>query len=142
MSPWLTREGPCALSADGLSARPHSVAPIYPVVSMDPSIAHAGSRRLLLGANPAPELEARHSPDRCVPSDAPPHFLLHAEDDEAVPVENSLRLRSALKAKAIPVEMHLFANGGHGFGLRKAAGKPVEVWPDLWRAWSRTVGLG
>ena len=57
-------------------------------------------------------------------------------------VENTLRLRAALKARRIPLEMHLFANGGHGFGLRKAIGKPVEVWPDLWRNWARTVGLG
>lgn len=128
--------------ADRLSAKPHSAAPIYPVCSMDPAIAHPGSRQLLLGAAPTPELEARYSPDRQVPADAPPHFLLHAEDDDVVPVENSLRLRAALKTRGIPVEMHLFANGGHGFGLRKAVGKPVEVWPELWRAWARTVGLG
>lgn len=128
-------------AADQLSARPHSAAPIYPVVSMDPAIAHAGSRQLLLGPKPTPALEAAHSPDRCVPADAPPHFLCHAEDDEAVPVENTLRLRAALKAKGVPVETHLFANGGHGFGLRRAIGKPVEAWPDLWRAWAATVGL-
>jgi acetyl esterase/lipase len=128
-------------AADALSARPHSAAPIYPVVSMDPAIAHAGSRQLLLGPKPTPALEAAHSPDRVVPADAPPHFLCHAEDDDAVPVENTLRLRAALKAKGVPVETHLFANGGHGFGLRRAIGKPVEAWPDLWRAWAATVGL-
>lgn len=132
---------PASDAADRLSARPHSAAPIYPVVSMDAAIAHAGSRALLLGSNPTPRLEAAHSPDRMVPADAPPHFLCHAEDDEAVPVENTIRLRAALKARGIPVETHLFANGGHGFGLRRAIGKPVEVWPDLWRAWARTVGL-
>lgn len=128
-------------AADRLSARPHSAAPIYPVISMDPAIAHAGSRRLLLGPSPTAELEARCSPDRTVPADAPPHFLLHAEDDDSVPVENTLRMRAALKARGIPAETHLFANGGHGFGLRKAIGKPVEAWPELWRAWARTVGL-
>jgi acetyl esterase/lipase len=129
-------------AADKLSARPHSAAPIYPVVSMDPAIAHAGSRTLLLGASPSATAEAVHSPDRNVPADAPPHFLLHAEDDDVVPVDNTLRLHAALRARKVPVEMHLFANGGHGFGLRKAIGKPVEAWPDLWRAWARTVGLG
>jgi acetyl esterase/lipase len=111
-------------AADRLSARPHSAAPIYPVVSMDPAIAHPGSRQILLGNNPSPQAEAAHSPDRNVPADAPPHFLLHAEDDDVVPVENTLRLHAALLARRI------------------AVGKPVEVWPDLWRAWSRTVGLG
>lgn len=129
-------------AADRLSAKPHSAAPCYPVVSMDVAIAHPGSRTLLLGVDPAPGLEAAHSPDRNVPADAPPHFLLHAEDDDVVPVDNTLRLHAALRARKVPVEMHLFANGGHGFGLRKAVGKPVEAWPDLWRAWARTVGLG
>ena len=127
--------------ADTLSAKPHSAAPIYPVVSMDPAVTHAGSREKLLGPNPTAALEAAHSPDRNVPADAPPHFILHAEDDGAVPVENALRLRAALKAKGIPVETHLFAQGGHGFGLRNTIGKPVEAWPELWRAWARTVGL-
>jgi acetyl esterase/lipase len=129
-------------AADRLSAKPFCAAPIYPVVSMDPAIAHAGSRRLLLGATPTPALEAAHSPDRNVPADAPPHFLIHAEDDDAVPAENTVRLQAALKARKIPVETHYFANGGHGFGLRRAIGKPIEFWPELWRAWARTVGFG
>jgi acetyl esterase/lipase len=129
-------------AADTLSAKPFIAAPIYPVVSMDPAIAHKGSRDLLLGPNPTTALEVAHSPDRNVPADAPPHFLLHAEDDETVPVENTLRLRAALKARGIPCETHLFAQGGHGFGLRKTIGKPAEAWPDLWRAWARTVGFG
>jgi len=128
--------------ADRLSARPVAAAPIYPVISMDPAIAHGGSRDLLLGPNPSPELEAAHSPDRNVPADAPPFFLLHAEDDGAVPVANTLRLREALKAEGIRVETHLFEVGGHGFGLRQTIGKPVEIWPELWRAWARTTPLG
>lgn len=127
--------------ADKLSARPYCAAPIYPVCSMDPAIAHPGSRTLLIGPNPTPELESAHSPDRNVPANAPPHFLCHAEDDPAVPVENTLRLRAALKQRKIPVETHLFEHGGHGFGLRFIGGKPVEAWPDLWRAWARSTGL-
>ena len=129
-------------AADALSARPHCAAPIYPVVSMNPEVAHPGSRTKLLGAAHSPALEMAHSPDRNVPADAPPVFLLHAEDDDVVPVENALLLRAALKARGVPVETHLFEHGGHGFGLRRAMGKPVEVWPDLWRAWARTKGLG
>nr|WP_166179887.1 alpha/beta hydrolase [Altererythrobacter segetis] len=128
-------------AADRLSARPFCAAPIYPVVSMDPRYAHPGSRDLLLGPHPSGALEAAHSPDRNVPDDAPPHFLLHAEDDDVVPVENTLLLRAALKAKKIPVETHLFQNGGHGFGLRKAIGKPLAAWPELWRAWAQTAGF-
>lgn len=129
-------------AADALSAKPVCAAPVYPVVSMDPAIAHAGSRALLLGPHPTAVLEAAHSPDRNVPGDPPPHFLLHAEDDPAVPVENTLRLHAALRVAKARVEMHLFEHGGHGFGLRFAVGKPVAAWPDLWRAWARTTGLG
>ncbi|MCT2558449.1 alpha/beta hydrolase [Tsuneonella sp. YG55] len=128
--------------ADGLSARPVCAAPIYPVVSMQLPAAHAGSRERLLGTNPSRALEAAHSPHRNVPMDAPPFFILHAEDDDVVPAENSLLLHAALKARGIRVELHLFEHGGHGFGLRKAIGKPVEAWPDLWRAWARGTGLG
>lgn len=127
--------------ADTLSAKPFCAAPIYPVVSMDRQFAHPGSRDLLLGRNPTRALEAAHSPDRNIPADAPPHFILHAEDDDVVPVENALLLRAALSAKGIAVETHLFQHGGHGFGLRKAIGKPVGHWPDLWRDWARTIGF-
>jgi acetyl esterase/lipase len=125
-------------AADTLSARPDSAACIYPVISMQPGIAHAGSRELLIGSDADAALERAHSPDQNIPAEAPPFFLLHAEDDASVPVENTLRMRAALKARDLPVETHLFETGGHGFGLRKAAGKPVEVWPELWLSWART----
>lgn len=128
-------------AADALSAKPHSAAPIYPVISMTTPDAHAGSRELLVGKAASPALESAHSPHVQVPANAPPFFLLHAEDDDAVPVNNTLLLRAALKTKNVRAETHLFEFGGHGFGLRKAIGKPVEVWPELWRAWARTTGL-
>ena len=56
-------------------------------------------------------------------------------------VENSLSFRAARKALKVPVETHLFASGGHGFGLRKTIGKPVEAWPELFLSWPRTTGF-
>ncbi|GGE19965.1 alpha/beta hydrolase [Polymorphobacter glacialis] len=126
-------------AADRLSPRPLLAAPIYPVVSMSLPVAHPGSRQLLIGGDTA--LEAAHSPHLNVPANAPPHFLVHAEDDNVVPVENSLLLRAALRARGIPVETHLFTHGGHGFGLNKAMGKPAAAWPDLFMAWAATMGL-
>jgi acetyl esterase/lipase len=128
--------------ADTLSARPFVAAPVYPVMSMSAPYAHAGSRTNLLGSNPTYEMERAYSPNFNVPTNAPPHFILHAEDDDVVPVENALLLREALRAKKISVETHLFTHGGHGFGLRKAIGKPVEAWPELFVDWARTMGLG
>jgi acetyl esterase/lipase len=126
--------------ADKLSARPFISAPIYPVQSMSLPVAHAGSRALLIGANASAQLERAHSPYLNLPGNAPSVFLVHAEDDDVVPVENSLLFRAALRAKNISVETHLFTHGGHGFGLRKAVGKPVEIWPQLFLDWGRTMG--
>jgi acetyl esterase/lipase len=127
--------------ADRLSARPDLAAPIYPVVSMALPTAHAGSRKNLIGEKASPERERAHSPHLNVPADAPPAFLLHAEDDSSVPVENTLLLRAALLASKVPVETHLFADGGHGFGLRLARGKSVEGWQELFFAWAAKKGL-
>lgn len=129
-------------AADKLSARPDIVAPIYPVQSMRLPVAHGGSRTQLLGVDPTPALEAAHSPDSNVRATTPPCFLVHAEDDATVPVENSLALRAALKRAGVPVETHLFTEGGHGFGIRGAAGKPAAIWPDLFARWAKTHGLG
>ena len=128
-------------ASDRLSARPDFAAPIYPVVSMSAPAAHAGSRRNLIGQDASPERERAHSPHLHVTAGAPPCFLLHAEDDASVPVENSLLLRAALRAKGVRTQMHLFPDGGHGFGLRLARGKSVEGWEALFWDWGRKQGL-
>ncbi len=127
-------------AADQLSARPIIAAPIYPVVSMALTVAHAGSRNMLLGDEPTPEAMRDHSPDLNIKPDSPPCFLCAAEDDKTVPIENSLMLHAALRAAKVPAELHLFAEGGHGFGLRGVAGKPAAVWPELFVAWAKTQG--
>ncbi|MDB5471723.1 MAG: esterase/lipase, partial [Caulobacter sp.] len=128
-------------AADKLSARPDISVLVYPVATMKPPLAHAGSRLLLLGKDPTPALEARWSLEERARADAPAVFLLHAADDPSVPVENSLALEAALRAKKVPTEMHIFEEGGHGFGLRFTHGKPVEVWPDLVLGWWKRRGF-
>lgn len=129
-------------AADRLSARPDLAAPIYAVQSMTLPLAHKGSRDLLLGADASPALERAHTPAANVTRDTPPFFMAHAEDDDAVPVGNTLAMRAALKAAGVPVETHLFERGGHGFGLRRAADTPVALWPELFRRWAASHGLG
>lgn len=128
-------------AADERSARPFCAAPIYPVVSMDAGIAHPASREKLLGPKPTPAIEAAHSPDQTVTATAPPHFLLAAEDDDVVPIANTLNLHAALRRNRVPVELHLFAAGGHGFGVRQSPEEPVSAWPAIWLAWAKWVGL-
>lgn len=124
-------------AADAESARPTLAAPIYPVISMSLPEAHAGSRLNLLGAAPTDAAENAASPHLHIRKDTPPTFLTHAADDDVVPVANTLMLNEALRAAHIPTEMHIFERGGHGFGLRLARGKPVAIWPELWRNWAR-----
>ena len=128
-------------AADDLPARPDLSALIYPVITMDPVFMHGGSRKQLLGSSPTPEQIALYSPDKQVGADLPPVFLLHAADDKAVPVQNTLAMFAALKARAIPTEMHVFEEGGHGFGLRFATGKPVASWPGLFETFARRHGV-
>jgi acetyl esterase/lipase len=69
----------------------------------------------------------------------PPSFLIQTEDDTAK-VENAWLYYEALKQAKVPAEMHLFANGGHGYGLRPTK-LPVTHWPDLAATWLRTLGI-
>lgn len=116
---------------DGLSARPDFSVLLYPVISMMQSDAHRGSRNRLIGERATSELERAYSPHLNVTQITPRCFLLHAEDDTLVPPENSLLYRVALKAKGIAIETHLFAKGGHGFGLRNIESLPIAKWPEL-----------
>ena len=129
-------------AADTLDPRPMLAAPIYPVISMDLTIAHPGSRDRLIGPDAPASFIVEHSPDRQVTKNTPPHFLVHAENDATVPVENTLAMRAALKLAGIAVDTHLFAKGGHGFGWgRRTTGLPVDAWPELWLGWAREQGL-
>ncbi|SKB41388.1 alpha/beta hydrolase [Sphingopyxis flava] len=127
-------------AADALPTRPDALAGIYPVVSMDPAIAHPGSREKLIGADADAAREKAYSPERNVRADQPPLWLLHAEDDDVVKVENSARLREATRGVGAPVEAHFFERGGHGFGLMKSAGLPVAIWPELLWNWLGSHG--
>lgn len=121
-------------AVDRLSARPFAAALLYPVVTMRPSFTHAGSRDLLLGPNPSAIDVAARSPEDHVAVDTPAMFLAHAFDDDAVPVDNSLLLADAMRRANRPVEVHLFQQGRHAFGIGRA-GTPSASWPDLFARW-------
>lgn len=129
-------------AADALSPRPDLSGLIYPVIDMSPPLAHAGSREALLGPNPTREAEAAYSPHRHVTPNVPPTFQAHAADDASVPLDNSLNYFAALRAATVPAELHVFEEGGHGFGIRLARGKPAEHWPDLFLAWAARRNWG
>ncbi|OJV41788.1 MAG: 1,4-beta-xylanase [Acidobacteriales bacterium 59-55] len=124
---------------DRQGSRPDFLILAYPVITMDASFTHSGSRRNLLGDNPDPAVVLSMSNELQVTKDTPPTFLFSTTDDQTVPVMNSVAFYSALVKSGVPAEMHLFQHGRHGSGL--GVGNPqLSVWPDLLIKWMRERG--
>jgi len=132
-------DGQTGAKLDEVSARPDFFAPIYPVITMKDPFVHTGSRKALLGATPAPELIEKMSTHQQVTKDTPPAFLVHAEDDKTVPVENTLLFYAALRQAGVPAEVHLYEKGGHGFGMRSDLGQ-ASTWTKRCEEWLRSHG--
>lgn len=109
-------------AADKESCRPDFAVPIYP--------GHLWIDQAKFELNP--DIQVTHQ--------TPPTFLLQNEDDPVDSVENSLVYYRALKKAGVPVEMHLYAQGGHAFGLRPTK-FPVTRWPRLVETWLETTGM-
>lgn len=122
-------------AADALDPRPAYALLVYPVIDMG-AHAHPGSRQKLLGDDSDATSIESYSLQNRVDATTPPTFLLHAQDDDVVPVENSLLFEAALRQAGIEHETHLYAHGGHGFGVRQANGT-LALWPQLAIAWIR-----
>jgi len=114
---------PAADAADKESCRPDFAVAIYPGHMLE---------------NTSKKFEL--NPNVPVTRETPPTFILQAEDDPVDPVQNSLVYYAALKKAGVPVEMHLYAKGGHGFGLRRTK-IPITGWPQLVEAWLGTIGM-
>lgn len=125
--------------AAAFSSRPNLSMPIYPVLIMEDSdAAHQGSINALLGDKPwDKELLNYYNLPGQVHPDVPPTLLVHAGDDGAVPVENSLRYYQALLANEVPASLHVYATGGHGFGSAKQLTSPVSEWLTVAKQWLR-----
>ena len=120
---WSKRVYPAVDAADTQSCRPDFAVALYP-----------GHKR----EKTAREFEL--NPTIPVTPETPPTFLLQAVDDPVDPVENSLVYYLALKKARVPVEYHLYAHGGHGFGLRRTT-SAITHWPELVETWLGTIGV-
>jgi acetyl esterase/lipase len=99
------------------SLRPDFSVLIYPVISFMDELTHRGSRQNLLGKNSNFESQQKFSNELQVSTDTPPAFLVHASDDTAVPVANSMIYYQALLKKKIYSQLLIYPKGGHGFGM-------------------------
>jgi acetyl esterase/lipase len=109
-------------AADGLSSRPDFAILVYP------------------GHLWTPGTEVTLRSDIRIPANAPPTFLVQAEDDPVDPVKHSLTYYFALQKTHVPAEMHLYARGGHAFGLHPTK-LPISEWPMLVEKWLQTIGM-
>jgi acetyl esterase/lipase len=123
---------------DNISVRPDFMVLLYPVISFGP-LTHSGSRENLIGKNPPAGLEDLYSNEKQVTANTAITFIVHAGDDNVVPVQNTLMFYDALLKNTVKAEMHIFEAGGHGFGLNNPKSK--DKWIDWCKNWLDENGL-
>ena len=114
-------------AADDASARPDFAVPLYP-------------GHLWAGESQGSAKSLDLYPFDPISRDCPPTFMVQAEDDPVDDVRHSISYFLALREAKVPVEMHIYAHGGHAFGLRPTA-QPITRWPALMETWLHTIGI-
>jgi acetyl esterase/lipase len=130
-------------AADAESCRPDFGVAIYPghlSLSAAEWDATQGETKFPLRVPAGGDKELSLNPDLQVTRETPPQFLLQAEDDHEDSVNDALAYYIALKNAGVPTEMHLYAQGGHAFGLRRTK-LPITDWPQLVDVWLKTMGM-
>ena len=112
---------------------------IYPVISFMDSVGHSGSRENLIGKNAAETLKMKYSNELQVTKKTPPAFLVHAKDDGAVNVKNSVLFHEVLKRNGIATGIYLYEKGGHGFGMINPTSS--VQWMEKVREWMQDQGF-
>ena len=122
------------LEIEKFASRPDFSILIYPVVTMKQPYVHMGSRKSLIGKVPSNEIVEYFSNEMQVKADTPPAILIHSDNDLGVLVENSVNYYLALRKHKIPAALHVWEDGGHGYGLAKGQGS-VKDWPNICQNW-------
>jgi acetyl esterase/lipase len=125
---------------DRASCRPDFMILCYAVIALGEPFTHNGSQENLIGKDAPPELVESLSNEKQVTSATPPAFLMHTDEDAAVPSENSVQFYLALRRAKVPGELHIYRAGQHGLGLAKGA-TGLEMWPKECEAWMRGLKL-
>lgn len=121
------------------SLRPDFMILGYPVISFQDSLTHMGSRDNLIGKNPSKAKKDFYSNELQVTKNTPPSFLFHASDDNTVNVMNSVLFYESCIEKGVKAELHIYQNGGHGFGLKSPITK--DYWMVSCKDWLRNNNL-
>jgi dipeptidyl aminopeptidase/acylaminoacyl peptidase len=121
-----------------VNLRPDFMILAYPVISFADSLAHMGSRDNLVGKNPSAADIQEYSNELHVTKKTPPTYLVHAEDDNGVKVQNTLLFGEALQQNKVSFDFYLYEHGGHGFGLVNSTSN--IKWMDLVQEWMMKNG--
>ncbi|WP_437609233.1 alpha/beta hydrolase [Erwinia sp. V71] len=128
------RSYPVTDPLDELPATADSAALIYPVITLEKPYTHTSAHKLLVGAGASAAANAAWSVQNYVTPHSPPFFLVQAENDPLSDPHNTLMMSASCEQNGVPVAMHRYATGGHGFGMGKA-GTPTAVWPEQYEKW-------
>ena len=134
---------PAGDGADKESCRPDFAVAVYPghlSLSAAKWDAMQGTKKFVIHYPATANNDLGLNPDIPVTHETPPTFLLQAEDDHVDNVNDALAYYFALKNAGVLVEMHLYAQGGHAFGLRRTK-FPITGWPQLLETWLGTIGV-
>jgi len=129
---------PVGSNPGSASVRPAFLVLLYPVISFSDSLRNAGSCDNLLGKSPTADQVRLYSNELQVSAQTPPTFLVHAQDDKSVPVNNSIVFYQACLRHGVAAEMHLYPKGGHGFGMNNKT--TSDLWTDRLRNWFEANG--
>ena len=124
---------------ENTSLRPDFSVLLYPVISFSDKLTHMGSRENLIGKNPSQSLIELYSNELQVTKNTPKAFLVHAADDGAVPIENSIAYYEALLKNGVYSEMLLYPHGEHGFGMNNKTTE--DKWMDNLKNWFKSNNL-
>jgi len=122
-------------NTNNTSVRPDFQILVYPVISMQNGLTHPDSRTKLLGKDASTKDIDKFSNELQIDESTPPAYLTHAADDNMVDVDNSIGYFEKLRHNKVPVEMHIYPKGGHGFIFRH------EGWTDPLFKWMKDINL-
>jgi len=125
---------------EAVSARPDFAVLLFPVVTLRKPYDTTRTRREIIGDKASAKAEAEWSLDTYASKDAPPTIIFAAADDPTTPPGHGILLFEKLVAAGASAELHLFRDGGHGWGLGKS-GQVISQWPALFETWARSLQI-
>ena len=121
-------------------SRPNFSVLLYPVITMNPKKTNSWTFSSLFGESATEEMILRFSNELNVDKNTPPTIIIHSDNDEAVIPENSISYYMALRKNNIPTALHIWEDGGHGYGLGKGRGS-IESWPIIVEEWMKVRNI-